>query len=118
MLGIENLKKVVKFALDVTKQISDSLSDGKITTLELFNFIPELSQIPGIVTSWPNITAELKELEAAERQQLLDYVKAEFHLPNEKLESFIENALMNVVSLIALVEEFKALKKPAIPPTV
>lgn len=113
MLGIENLKKLIKLALSLTEQISTALADGKITTMELFGFLPELAQIPGVVKSWADISAELKDLTPEERQELLEYINEEFDIPNDQLESFIENALMNAVSLISLVEQFKTLKNPA-----
>lgn len=110
MLGIENLKKLVKFGLDVANKIATDLQDGKITTMEIFGFIPELTEIPDVVKSWPDIAAELKEVSAEERVELLDYIKQNFDIPDDQLESVIEDSLMNVVSLISLVEKFKALK--------
>jgi len=110
MLGIDNLKKLVKFSLDVTEQIASSLADGKITTMEIFGFLPQLVEIPGVVKSWPNIVAELKDLTPEERLELHAYVVSEFDIPNDKVESFVENALLQAVSLISLVEQFKGLK--------
>jgi hypothetical protein len=109
MLGVENLKKLVKFPLDLTKQITDSTADGWQIT-DLFSFVDELSTIPGIVKNWKETVAELKELDALERAELHAYVVTEFDIPNDKVEVFVENALLNVVSLIALYEQFKALK--------
>lgn len=108
-LGIENLKKLVKFPLDLTKQIASSTSDGWQIT-DLFAFVDELAAIPGIVKSWKDIQAELKDLDGDERKMLYDFVVTEFDIPNDKVELFVENALLNVVSLIALYEQFKALK--------
>lgn len=110
-LGVNDLKKLVKFPLDLTKQIAESTADGWQFT-DLFAFVDELATVPGIVKNWKNAVAELKELDTADRQELYDFVVAEFDIPNEKVEKFVENALLNVVSLIALYEEFKALKKP------
>jgi hypothetical protein len=104
-LGIENLKKLVKFPLDLTKQIANSTSDGWQIT-DLFAFVDELAAIPGIVKSWK----ELKDLDGDERKMLYDFVVTEFDIPNDKVELFVENALLNVVSLISLYEQFKALK--------
>lgn len=110
MLGIENLKKLVKFPLDLTKQIAESTSDGWQFT-DLFAFVDEIAAVPGIVKSWKDVVGELKDLDPAERQELHAFVVTEFDIPNDKVEVFVENALLNVVSMIALYEQFKAIKK-------
>lgn len=110
-LGIINLKKIIKFALDLTKNISTALADGKVSTAEIFGFLPELMQVPGIVKSWKDIAGEFKDLTPAERTELHAYVVANFDIPNDKVKLFIENALLNAISLITLVEEFKGLKE-------
>lgn len=109
-LGIENLKKLVKFPLDLTNQITDSLSNGWQFT-DLFSFIDELASIPGIVKTWKDISAELRDLDLSERQELYAYIVEEFDIPNDQVEAFVEDALKNVVSLISLYERFKSLKK-------
>lgn len=114
LLGIENLKKLVKFSLDLTENIASALKDGKITTTEIFGFLPELMQVPGVVKSWKDITAELKELSPQDRQALYEYAADEFDLENKNVESFVEDALLQAISLISLVEKFKTLKQPPI----
>lgn len=111
-LGIDNLKKLIKFSLDLTENISTALADGKVTTTEIFGFLPELLQVPGVVKSWKDIVAELKDLTPDERLDLHAYVADEFDIPNDKVEVFIENALLQAISMITLVEQFKAIKKP------
>lgn len=112
LLGIDNLKKLIKFSLDISENISSALADGKITTVEIFGFLPELMQVPGVVKSWKDIVAEVKDLMPDERIQLHAFVADEFDIPNDKVEVFIENALLQAISLITLVEQFKAIKKP------
>lgn len=109
MLGIENLKKLVRFPLELTKQIAESTADGWQFT-DLFQFVDELASVPGIVKSWKDIAAEIKEVDPLERQELYAFIVAEFDIPNDKVEKVVENALLNAISLIALYEEFKALK--------
>lgn len=104
--GIENLKKLVKFSCDLTKQMADSLKDGWQWT-DAFLFINEASQIPGVVKSLPAIKQELAELSTVERTELNEFFAAEFDLANDKVELFIEHSLSVAISLIALVEEWK-----------
>ncbi len=118
MLGIENLKKLLQFSFDFTRELQSALADGKFRLTELIGFFDEVIQIPGVVRSWPEIKAEFADLDATERQDLYTYFQNGFDIPNDKIESFVENALMNAVSLIMLVEQWKNLKNPPITPTV
>jgi hypothetical protein len=111
MLGISNLKTLVKFSCDFTKQIATALSDGKFQWLEALGFIDEIMQIPGVVKTWPEIKLEVADLTAEERQELHAYVVTEFDIPNDRVEGFIEYALMNAVSIVAMVEGWKAILK-------
>lgn len=110
LFGISNLKKMVKFATDFTEQVADSLSDGKFSWMEAFGFVDEVSQIPGVVKSWPAIKQELSELNEDERKELHQYVTEEFDIPNDRVEAFVESALGWAINAIALVELWKTLK--------
>lgn len=111
-LGTDNLKKLITLGLKITKQIQASLEDKKFQLIELVNFIDELMLVPGVVSSWEDIKAEWQDLEEEERVELHDHFALEFDIPNDKVEAFIENALLQGVSLIALVEQWKDLKNP------
>lgn len=113
--GVINLKKLIKFSTDLTKQIAESLKDGW-NWLDAVSFVDEITAIPGVVKSFPAIKQELSELSPEERQELHAYIVDEFDIPNDRTEIFIENSLSVAISLIALVEEWKALKKIQNPP--
>lgn len=113
-VGVENLKRLVKFGCDVTKQLSDSLADGYQWT-DLLSLVDELSQIPGVVQSLPQVKAELADLSPAERTELHAYLVEEFDLPNDKVEAFVENSVAFAISALALVEQWKDLKTPPAP---
>jgi hypothetical protein len=114
MLGIDNLKKIVKFACDFTKQISSSLSDGWQWT-DAFAFVDEMAQVPGVAKSLNQAAAEIADLTSVERDELLAYLEAEFDIPNDKVEDFVEDAIAFSISAISLVEKFRLMKNP---PTV
>lgn len=110
MYGIENLKKMVKFACDFTKQISEALKDGKFQWTDALGFIDEAAQLPGVAKSFPAIKQELAELDSTERAELYDYIVSEFDIPNDAVEVLVENSLSFAVSAVALFEQWKALK--------
>lgn len=107
MFGIENLKKLLKFSCDLTKQISEALADGKFVWSEAFGFFNEVMQIPGIVKAFPDIKKELADLDPAEREDLYNYFAQEFDITNDKIEVFIEHALSLALTMVSLVEEWK-----------
>ncbi len=106
MYGIENLKKVVKFACDFTRQVATATADGWQWN-DFFSFIDEAAQLPGVAKSWPDIKNEIGELSEEEREDLFYYVANEFDIPNDKVEMAIENSLAWVNSTINLVNQWK-----------
>lgn len=111
-LGIENVKKFVGFALGLTEQIAVSTKDGWQWN-DFFSFVDEAAAIPGVVKTWKDVSAELKELTPEERTELHLYVVSEFDIENDKVELYVEDALLWAVSTISLIERFKTLKGAA-----
>jgi hypothetical protein len=111
--GIENLKKAVRFAIDLGLQIEKSGKDG-FTWSDSFSFIDELLQIPGLLKSGDAILAELRELSAEERQELYAYAVAEFDIENDKVEDVVESALGVGLSVLTLVDAIRALNAPPV----
>lgn len=109
--GVENLKKFVKFACGFTEQVAEVLEDGKVQLLELPKFLDEVLEIPGLVKSWEAVKKELSELSPEERQEVYDYLKDEFDIPNDRVELAIEHSISWVMNTLALYEMFKAMKK-------
>lgn len=108
--GIENLKKLLAFGCAFAAQIASSLADGFQWT-DAFGFVDEAALIPGVVKSIPAVKQELADLSAEERNELNAFLQEKFDIPNDKLESVIEHAIGVGLNILALVEEFKAMKK-------
>lgn len=113
MLGIENLKKAGKFGVSLGMQFEEATVDGKFTWADLFGFFDELIQIPGIVNNREAIAAEFKDLDATERDALLQYLKDEFNLDNDTLEAKIEKGFDIAFALLSFIEKPVAEEPPA-----
>lgn len=100
-LGIDNLKKAGKFGVGLGMQIEKALADGKFTWTDLPGFVDELLEIPGIVNNREAIVAEFKDLTIDERAELLAYLKQEFDLADDVLESKIEKGLDIAFALLS-----------------
>lgn len=110
MLGIENLKVVAKFGIDLGEKAASVLADGKMTGNEVFELLPVLMSIPGILQKKDAIVAEFKDLSTDERAELNAFIQLEFDIPNDQLETKIEKGLTAVVAVLDLVTAFQ---KPA-----
>ena len=97
MLGIENLKTLVKAGLNLGQKVAKSLDDKKVSFFEAIGLVPEVFAAIGVAKSWNEVKAEIADLTSAETDELEEYVVAEFDIPNEKVKVFIAKALKNVV---------------------
>ena len=103
-LGIENLEKVLQFGVQVGKQLTDDLSDKKITFSEVIALIPSFMSLPDFIAKKDAIVAEAKDLSLEEVKQLVDAVDGVF--ADEEVVAIIEDALNFVVSAKNLIERF------------
>lgn len=107
MLGIESLKTVAKFGIELGEKAADALADGKVSATEAFGFLPTLMAIPGILAQKDDVVAEFKDLTSEERSELNAFIAAEFDIANDALESKIEKGLSAVVAILDLVSAFQ-----------
>lgn len=92
-LGIEFIKKAVQWGLVTGKKIAGLVKDES-PVIGYFQLFPELSAIPEIVKSAPQMLAELKDYSLEERAEIRDVVRAEFpEAKDDAIEEAIENAL-------------------------
>lgn len=111
-LGIENLKRLVKVGLDLGEKVEKDFKDKKISFFEAIGLVPDIFSAISVAKSWKDVQQEINDLSTEETTELEQYVMAEFDIPNEKVKVFINHALMLVVSLVALVDEFKHINDP------
>ena len=92
MLGTDKLKVAVKLGVALFNQAKTSTEDG-FQVMDIFGFVDELSQLPEVIKSAADMKAELNDLDMNERQEILDLVKAELKVENEKAEEIVVAAL-------------------------
>jgi len=107
---LQDLKTLLKFGFDITKQVAVSGADGWQWT-DAFSFFDEVVQLPGAITSLPGAKEAIANLSTEDKTELDAWVVSEFDIPNDKVEKFIENALQLVTSGVALAVEWRELKK-------
>jgi len=100
-VGIEELKDVLAFGIDVGEALSDGIGIEDISAL---------FGLPEAIAGISNVPAEIADLDEAERKELKEYVSTEFDIPDDKLEAVIEQSISVVVDLYNLYTLFKAMK--------
>jgi hypothetical protein len=106
--GIDNLIKVLDFAIELGNVTGKGLEDGKIN----------LSDIPLIVTlfddfgslssvNWTDLPKEIKELDAEERTMIEANLIEKFDIPQDELEAKIEQAMSLAFSAVTLALQIK-----------
>ncbi len=107
-LGIENLKAALTFVNDFREQIART---KKFNFLSAIGFVDELVELGGVIQSWKDIVAEWKDRTPAELAELYEFAKNKFHLPNEKVQAFVDKSFQWVLLTFELVEDARNLKK-------
>lgn len=116
MLGIENLKKLLKAGLSFGKNAAAALEDKKISFFEAVGLIPEAFSLISVGKTWSEVQAEINDLSEEEKVEINQFVSDEFDIPNNKVEVFIEHSLAQIIELNALILEFKKLDDTVIDP--
>ncbi len=101
MVGIEDLKDVVVSGLDIGQALSDGVDIGDLTAL---------MSLPAAITGISNVPGELADMDENERAELHQLVKSKFDIPDDELESFIEDAVVTGLDIGRLALKFKGLR--------
>ena len=99
-LGIDNIKKALKFAGTLTDSIVIALKDdGKIKGMEFFQIAMTLPGLVPVLRNVNEIVDEYYDLDLNEMEELKVYFKEEFDIPNDKVEEKIEKAFNLILAL-------------------
>lgn len=110
MLGIDNIKTAVIAAINFGEKIEKNLADdGKISLTEALGIgATSFTDIMKIVKSGKEIKDEFLDLDDLEKEELIDLVKEELDLENDKVEVIIETAVEFLAKLGDLINSFKS----------
>jgi len=108
--GIKELKELVTFVAVLASAADKSTQDG-LGYDDIGEFVNAMLKAPNAFEGIDKVGAEIKDLDAAEMQELKDLVAAELNLVDDKLELVVEKAIVAIVNIYDIVLEVKALKK-------
>lgn len=101
-LGMENLKPIVALALELGN-VADKIGreKGAAKYLHLMDLFDELTGLAKV--DFKKVKEEVKDLDAAEREELHAFMKVKFDIVDDKLEMAIEEGLKIVEEAYGLV---------------
>lgn len=113
-LGMEKLKTIIKFKMDFGMAVDKALANGKLELADTGLFFGVLMGIKDVMDAGSMGLKHLKQLDAAEAQELKDFVKAHLDLRDEDLEGFINDAFsmaMDIHQFVMIVRNFLQMRK-------
>ncbi len=110
-LGIENLKAVALFGINLAESLDKKLEDGKINLFEGIGLLKDLKDIPDVIKAAPAAVEELKDLDQDEREELVALVQNELDLRNDNVEKLVERGINLTSEIAGLIEDVRAMKE-------
>jgi hypothetical protein len=95
---VKEIKDVLKLVLSGYKVYGLSMADGKIGFEDIGNLMVMIPHIQPAFDGVDQIPAEFKDMDAAEAQELTDYVKSELNVEDSKVGRIIDSALSLVIA--------------------
>lgn len=110
MFGIEKLKEAALFTISFTEALDKRLEDGKMSFLETITLGAKLKDLPSIIRNGPEISQEYMDLDSSEKEELVEFIKEELELSNDRVEDLIENSLSVLASLSGLANQVSSMR--------
>ncbi len=112
--GVANVIIVMDAAIAIGVDIADALEDGKFGWADTVGLAKNIPDVIGAAKAAKELPDELRDLDEAEKQEILDHFSDRFDLPNDELEEQLErvfkvgvNLAREVVDIIDLVKDFR-----------
>lgn len=99
-LGYDDLKELIDLGLHLGMGFARATEDGKWTFSDTFHFVPAVTKIPKAVDGIQDAVPQLLDLDEQELAGLHEHVKAEFDIPDDKLEQAIEKGLLLGLTIV------------------
>lgn len=100
MKGIEIVKKALGFAIGLSQSINSSLEDNKMTFFEAIGLIGKVFNVAEIVNNRAQLISELYDLDENEKKELMDWVRDNYDVEDDKIETTLEKTLELVMDII------------------
>jgi len=104
MEGIENIKKVIGFGLEIAADVAKAGSDGKIDWKDGYLIIDDIPKIPSLIKAVPRLKAEFMDLSSEEKEDILEFVRQKAVCKSEEAHGLLEIAFQIVFDIAMLID--------------
>lgn len=108
--GNTAIEQVLLFGLGLFASLKMALADKKITFQEAIGLLPQVMQLPDLVSKLPAVREEWKNRTTESLAALKEFVKIHFDIDDDQLELAIEAAIGTVTDLVDTIDKFGDLK--------
>lgn len=104
----KELGEVLKFVCSLANGIGEAAKDGEISFGDATHLMPLLYRLPAAADGISEIPAEVKDISEKEYGELVQMVRDELDLPQDKIEMAVEEGLELSLKLYSLVQKLRA----------
>lgn len=99
---MKETKELLQFGLNFQDAIVAALKDNKVTVGDFPSFIPAIISVGPAFTDIKQVPQEIKNMTAAQKADLNDFVKSRFDIDNDQAEELIERTVTTLVEMYSL----------------
>jgi hypothetical protein len=110
-IGIEETKGLVLFCAKLANAIDSSLEDGKIGFTDIGNLWAPITKVKEAFEGIKLVPSELLDLSEEEEAELVDAIKTELDISNDKAELIAEEAIRMAFSIAQFITTLRGMKK-------
>lgn len=103
MAGTKELKDALALAMSLHMAYDKSMEDGKLSVTDFTNLVDPMMKLLPALEGAKSIPAEMADLDAEEKEELVAWMKANYDLRDDELEAKIEAGLAVVVHIAQFV---------------
>ena len=111
--NLSELQDVLAFGFDISDALQAAAADGSFDLKDVPKFLPLYGSAKAAIEGIGNPVARFKNLTPGERAELVEFAKERFDIPNDELESLIEDTLDAVVNILSISARWAHLRKAA-----
>ena len=110
--GINVTKETLTTLAQIVAVVDDSLEDGKLKVAEGVKIVLKATSLIKLVKQLKELKAELKDLDLAEKAELVAHFEQEFDMRNDKAEIIVESLVRLAVEIVNNIDIIKGRNLP------
>lgn len=113
---MKELQEFATFLCEVGNGLGKSLEDGKVNWSDSLNFTAALLTAPNAIMGISQVSLEYFDLNDADRSTLNIHIATTLDLPQDKIESIVENVISVALQLNTVLKAILAAKSGTVTP--